>query len=90
MISLDLQRPSGFLAILVVLFVGATLRVHFRNQTTLVGYKLGQMKNQERELLETRNQLRLQLAKMTTKEHLSMISASLSKSLPAEGTVAAR
>ena len=75
---------------LFVLLAAASARVHLRNQTTLVGYRLGQLKTQEAALLENRNQLRLQLAKMTTKEHLSMISANISKSLPNEGSLASR
>lgn len=63
------------LTLVVLAAVSAALaRVHTRVQTTLTGYEIGRLKNDEARLLEERSNLRMQLAKLTTKKHLMLIS----------------
>jgi len=57
-----------------VLFGLAFLRVHMRVQTTLIGYELGKLKQQESSLLEEKSQLQMTYAKITGKEYLSVLS----------------
>ncbi len=59
----------------------AVTRIHLRVQYTLTGYNLGQLKNQERQLLEERSFLKMQLSKLTTKKHLTVM-ANLNEDLP--------
>lgn len=69
--------PFGANLILFCLFAGifsfAFIRVHLRVQTTLIGYEIGKLKAQEAQLLESRSQLRMVHAKLTTKDHLSLM-----------------
>lgn len=58
---------SGFLA---SLFSIAFFRCYVRINTTLIGYRIGQLKGSESELLEERSRLRMKLAKLTTKDSL--------------------
>ncbi|MEN9835502.1 MAG: hypothetical protein RL011_1695 [Pseudomonadota bacterium] len=51
----------------------AMLRIHLRVQTTMIGYEIGHLKASEARLIETRNTLKMQLAKMTTQKHLQRI-----------------
>jgi hypothetical protein len=48
-------------------------RSFLRIQTTLIGYELGDLKLLEGNLLEQRAQLQMELAKITTKEHLMLL-----------------
>lgn len=48
----------------------ALTRTHLRNQTTIIGYDIGRLKKQELELLEERNRLQVQLARLTAKTSL--------------------
>jgi hypothetical protein len=69
-------RPGNTLyaagaALLVAVALG---RIHLRVQTTLVGYDLGGLKAEEAKLLEERGFLKMQLAKLTTKKHLQLMS----------------
>ena len=57
-------------AILATLFIVASLKAHLRIQTTLIGYRIGQLKQMESELLETQSTLKMELAKLSTKQHL--------------------
>ena len=72
----SLSRPSRRVAgvfcalALVAVAVG---RVHVRVQTTLLGYEIGRLKNDEATLLEERSLLKMQLAKLTTKKHLQLM-----------------
>ncbi len=61
----------------VVLFGLAFLRVHMRVQTTLIGYELGKLKQQESSLLEEKSQLQMVHAKITSKDHLLVLSKQL-------------
>jgi hypothetical protein len=58
------------LAILATLFVVASLKAYIRIQTTLIGYRIGQFKQMESELLETQSTLKMELAKISTKQNL--------------------
>lgn len=58
---------------LATVFCCAFLRVHMRVQSTLIGYELGRLKAQEAELLEKRSMLQMDLARLTTKGHLSLM-----------------
>ena len=58
------------LAILATLFIVATLKAHLRIQTTLIGYRIGQFKQMESELLESQSTLKMELAKISTKQNL--------------------
>ena len=57
---------------LVVAAVALT-RIHIRVQTTLTGYSIGKLKNEESKLLEERAALKMQLAKLTSKKHLMLM-----------------
>lgn len=57
-------------AILATLFVVASLKAYVRIQTTLIGYRIGQFKQMESELLETQTTLKMELAKISTKQNL--------------------
>ena len=61
-------RP--LVACLAVLFTLAFLRCYLRTETTLTGYHLGELKGREAALLEERSRLKVQLARLTTKESL--------------------
>ncbi len=63
------------LAILATLFGVASLKAYVRIQTTLIGYKIGQYKQMESELLETQSTLKMELAKITTKQNLMQTSS---------------
>jgi hypothetical protein len=56
---------------LVFLFVLAFCRSYLRTHTTLTGYRLGDLKGFEAELLEKRSGLRMALATLTTKASLN-------------------
>lgn len=56
---------------IVALF--AIARIHVRVQTTLAGYSIGKLKNEESKLLEDRAALKMQLAKLTSKKHLMLM-----------------
>ncbi len=48
-------------------------RIHLRVQTTLIGYEIGQLKNEEFALLEERANKKMDLAKLTTRKHLTFV-----------------
>ena len=70
------KRKSLVLSVslILMLFVAALTRSYIRIQTTLIGYELGELKMLEENMLEQRAQLQMELAKITTKEHLMMFS----------------
>ncbi len=57
-------------AILATLFVVASLKAYVSIQTTVIGYRIGQLKQMESELLETQSTLKMELAKISTKQNL--------------------
>ena len=83
---------SGKLVKLVFLFCFATafLRVHLRVQTTMVGYEIGRLKNKEGKLLEDRSELKMELARMTTKHALSLMAEGDGTENGTSGTLAAK
>lgn len=63
------------LAILVVLlFSVAFCRIHLRVQTTIIGYKLAQLKEQEAKLLEERGRLNMEYADLVSEKNLQRLS----------------
>ena len=58
----------------VAIVVCGFLRIHTRVQTVTIGYELGQLKAQEEALLEEHSRLRMELAKLTTKDTLTLMS----------------
>ena len=66
----------------------AVTRIHLRVQTTLIGYEIGRLKNDEGHLLEERGSLKMQLAKLTTKKHLMLMTVSEGDAPAAKGTLA--
>ena len=60
-----------FFFALILIF--SFLRVHSRIQITLLGYEIGRMKEREADLIKVRSLLTMELAKITTKEHLQQI-----------------
>ena len=82
------QNRLVFSAILAVSFFSmAFARSYLRSQTTIVGYELGELKKNEEDFLEQRAQLQMELAKLTTKDHLMLLSKN-SKNVISIGTVA--
>ena len=68
--GLKVVSLGGFAIVLGLSFV----RVHLRMQTTLLGYELGELKSRESSLLEARDARRVELAKLTAKSTLLMLS----------------
>jgi len=57
-----------------LLLVGLAMgRIHYRLQTTLIGYDIGHLKADEAKQLETRAYLKMQLEKLTTRKHLQLL-----------------
>lgn len=57
----------------VFFFASAFVRVHLRVQTTMVGYEIGRLKTKEGKLLEERSELKMELARLTTKKSLQLM-----------------
>lgn len=71
---------------LVAVAVG---RVHLRVHTTMLGYEIGKLKSEEGELLQQRSALKMQLAKLTTKKHLQLMTEGTEDvDTPRDGTLA--
>lgn len=51
----------------------AVARIHVRVQATLTGYEIGRLKKEESSILEERAALKMQLAKLTSKKHLMLM-----------------
>ena len=51
----------------------ALARIHVRVQATLTGYEIGRLRNEESTMLEERAALKMQLAKLTSKKHLMLM-----------------
>ena len=89
---LQLRKPV-WSSMTLAAFAASTLlalalsRIHIRSQTTLIGYRLGQLKSQEAKLLEERSTLKMQLAKMTTQKHLTLMTDATTQGV-GEGTYA--
>lgn len=74
--------------VFAVIFCVAFIRIHVRLQTTLIGYEIGRLKSEESSLLERRSLLKMQLARLTTKQHLSMMTASFDDTTAADEVAA--
>ena len=80
---------TGFLTLLGIVLIGlGMLRIHLRVQTTMIGYEIGHLKASEARLIESRNTLKMQLAKMTSQKHLQQIIQVNAPKSAAEGTYA--
>jgi hypothetical protein len=62
------------LLVLLMVFSAAFLRSYVRIQTTLTGYDLGNLKDKESHLLEQRSRLQMELAKISDRDHLMLLS----------------
>ncbi len=62
------------LVLLLSFFAVATFKAYIKIQTTVIGYRIGQKKQSEAELLEKQSYLKMELAKVTTKQHLIELS----------------
>jgi len=69
----SISLRAGLCFAVGAVFFAALGRIHLRVQTTVVGYEIGRLKAQEGRLLEDRSELRLELAKMTTRQNLTMM-----------------
>ena len=63
------------LILLLVCFGVAFGKVYIKTQTTLLGYSIGQSKQIEAEMLESQSTLKMELAKLTTRESLVSIAS---------------
>lgn len=61
------------IVIAALVLTASFVRIHLRVQTTVIGYRIGALKESEKKLLESRSNLQMRLAKTTTKEHLNKI-----------------
>jgi len=65
------MRLTSIGLVLVIPLVFASFgRIFVRVQTTSIGYELGRLKTKEGELMEERAQLKMELARSTTKKNL--------------------
>ena len=71
---LVVTMKSRLLSAAFMIFALGLAQSHIRVTTTLVGYRLGSLKSQETELLTRRGQLKMQLARLSTKSHLDLMS----------------
>jgi regulator of replication initiation timing len=53
----------------------ASFKAYITIQTTIIGYKIGQMKQTEADLLESQSTLKMELAKITRRESLMNMAA---------------
>ncbi len=84
------KRPRLFFYFSLSAILMTTLfQVHVRIQSTIVGYELGRLKSEEKRLLEQRGNLKMELAKLTTKRNLSLFAESDDQLESPIGSVAA-
>ena len=60
--------------LLAGLFCLAFLKIHIKIETTMLGYEIGRLKNEEFLLLKRRSSLTMDLARLSTKASLSVLS----------------
>lgn len=83
--KLALYLSDRLLFLILVGVMGASaLRIHLAIESTVIGYKLGRLKESESQLLEKRSQLITQHAKMTTRQALTKYSESDAAFKPGE------
>ena len=85
---IPLTATSAVAIFSLILLVLVMLRIHLRVQTTLIGYEIGHLKAAETRLIESRNVLKMQLAKITTQKHLQRIIQVNTPKVSDEGTFA--
>ena len=73
-----------------IAFALALGQSHIRISSTLTGYQLGTLKTKESELLVRRSQLQMQLARLTTKGHLNLITNDVFARTSKKETVASK
>ena len=83
------SRAALVAALVVGLVPLAVMRIHVRVQTTLIGYEIGRLKGEEAQLMEQRSSLKMQLAKLTTRKHLSLMSDTARPAAAATASLAA-
>lgn len=72
--QLKMLRLPLFAGILLLALVSSAFaRSWSRIETTMIGYEIGELKNREASLLEKRARLQMALARMTTKNHLTLL-----------------
>ena len=59
--------------IVALLVAGSVARVHLRAEATMLGYEIGNLKDQESKLFDERSFLKMELAKLTTRKHLALM-----------------
>ncbi len=72
----DLDKKLRIFVIIMLggLFCLAFLKIHIKIETTMLGYEIGRLKNEEFLLLKRRSSLTMDLAQLTTKASLSALS----------------
>ncbi|MFW7378284.1 MAG: hypothetical protein ACOH5I_05725 [Oligoflexus sp.] len=71
----DKRHFSASACLLVIAFCLALAIAYLRIQSTLIGYQLGELKDHESYLLEQRSRLKVDLAKLTKKENLTILAS---------------
>lgn len=64
--------------VLSMVILCAFAQIHLRLQTTITGYNIGQLKNEELKELKNQSMLKLNLAKLSSRSHLEFASNSVS------------
>ena len=67
------KKDLWLLIVFGVVVAVAFVRIHIRNRTTILSYEIGRLKKRELMLLERRSHLKMQLARITSKEHLQVL-----------------
>ena len=74
---MDKRQKSRYMilsiSLLFMLFILSFVKVYIRTQTTLVGYDLGELKEQEADLLEQLSRKKMSLAAISTKSNLKKL-----------------
>jgi len=74
---MDKRHKSRYMilsiSLLFMLFILSFVKVYIRTQTTLVGYDLGELKEQEADLLEQLSRKKMSLAAISTKSNLKKL-----------------
>jgi hypothetical protein len=59
-----------------LVFLACLSQIHIRIQSTIVGYELGRLKAEEKAMIDQRGNLHMELAKLTTKQSLTLFAES--------------
>lgn len=85
-----LSKQAAAVAIFLMISGLSFGRALLRTQTTLIGYEIGSLKKKEAELLAERSILNMELAKLTTRQHLQLLSEEDQRAVSGLGEYAAR